>query len=119
MKGPTAPKDPEKRRPFFYIIRDKEVFGAKTPDGRGIQFIYENDGRLINSARIVGNITDEKILELLKTTRGLQKLVHSIGVSVETAQQEEPVKFVFQMYGKKDIYDHIFYSTEERCFARN
>ena len=75
MKGPTAPKDPEKRRPFFYIIRDKEVFGAKTPDGRGIQFIYENDGRLINSARIVGNITDEKILELLKTTRGLQKLV--------------------------------------------
>ena len=30
MKGPTAPKDPEKRRPFFYIIRDKEVFGAKT-----------------------------------------------------------------------------------------
>ena len=104
MKGPTAPKDPEKRRPFFYIIRDKEVFGAKTPDGRGIQFIYENDGRLINSARIVGNITDEKILELLKTTRGLQKLVHSIGVSVETAQQEEPVKFVFQMYGKKDIY---------------
>ena len=61
MKGPTAPKDPEKRRPFFYIIRDKEVFGAKTPDGRGIQFIYENDGRLINSARIVGNITDEKI----------------------------------------------------------
>ena len=104
MKGPTAPKDPEKRRQFFYIIRDKEVFGAKTPDGRGIQFIYENDGRLINSARIVGNITDEKILELLKTTRGLQKLVHSIGVSVETAQQEEPVKFVFQMYGKKDIY---------------
>ena len=52
----------------------------------------------------MGNITDEKILELLKTTRGLQKLVHSIGVSVETAQQEEPVKFVFQMYGKKDIY---------------
>ena len=34
MKGPTAPKDPEKRRQFFYIIRDKEVFGAKTPDGR-------------------------------------------------------------------------------------
>lgn len=29
MKGPTAPKDPEKRRQFFYIIRDKEVFGAK------------------------------------------------------------------------------------------
>ena len=113
MKGPTAPKDPEKRRPFFYIIRDKEVFGAKTPDGRGIQFIYENDGRLINSARIVGNITDEKILELLKTTRGLQKLVHSIGVSVETAQQEEPVSLFSRCMGKK------IFMAEERCFARN
>lgn len=104
MKGPTAPKDPEKRRPFFYIIRDKEVFGAKTPDGRGIQFIYENDGRLLSSARIVGNITDESMIELLKTTAGFQKLVHSIGISVETAQQDEKVKFIFQMYGKKDIY---------------
>ena len=25
MKGPTAPKDPEKRRPFFYIIRGKNA----------------------------------------------------------------------------------------------
>lgn len=104
MRGPTAPKDPEKRRPFFYIMRDKEVFGAKTPDGRGIQFIYENDGRLLSSARIVGNITDESMIELLKTTAGFQKLVHSIGISVETAQQDEKVKFIFQMYGKKDIY---------------
>ena len=61
----------------------------------------------------MGNITDEKILELLKTTRGLQKLVHSIGVSVETAQQEEPVKFVSRCMGKK------IFMAEERCFARN
>ena len=44
----TAPKDPEKPRAYFYIMRGKEVFGAKQPDGRGIQFIYENDGRLIS-----------------------------------------------------------------------
>ena len=29
MKGPAAPKDPEKKKPYFYIIREKEIFGAK------------------------------------------------------------------------------------------
>ena len=56
MNGPAAPKDPEKKRPYFYILKDKEIFGAKQPDGSAIHFIYESDGRLINSAQIVGNI---------------------------------------------------------------
>ena len=55
MNGPAAPKDPEKKRPYFYILKDKEIFGAKQPDGSAIHFIYESDGRLINSAQIVGN----------------------------------------------------------------
>ena len=59
MNGPAAPKDPEKKRPYFYIMKDKEIFGAKQEDGSAIHFIYESDGRLINSAQIVGNITDE------------------------------------------------------------
>lgn len=29
MNGPAAPKDPEKKRPYFYIMKDKEIFGAK------------------------------------------------------------------------------------------
>lgn len=102
--APTAPKDPEKLRPFFYIMRGKEIFGARQPNGKGVQFIYENDGRLINSAQIVGNITDADILELLKTTAGFRKLVHSIGVSVETDNIEEEITFIFQMYGKVDVY---------------
>ena len=57
MNGPAAPKDPEKKRPYFYIMKDKEIFGAKQEDGSAIHFIYESDGRLINSAQIVGNIT--------------------------------------------------------------
>ncbi|MDK2807691.1 MAG: hypothetical protein PWP24_424 [Clostridiales bacterium] len=104
MTGPKAPKDPEKMCPFFYIMREKEVFGAKQPDGTGIQFIYENDGRLINSAQITGNITDQPMLDLLKTTEGLNKLVHSIGVSVECDNPEDKVMFIFQMYGKQDVY---------------
>ena len=29
MNGPVAPKDPQKKRPYFYIMKDKEIFGAK------------------------------------------------------------------------------------------
>lgn len=104
MRGPAAPKDPEKARPYFYILKDKDIFGAKQDDGTGIQFLYESDGRLISSAQIVGNITDEAMLKMLETVDGFAKLVHSIGVSVETDHPKDVVQFVFQMYGKKDLY---------------
>ena len=104
MTGPAAPKDPEKARPYFYILKDKDIFGDRQKDGTGIQFIYESDGRLISSAQITGNITDQTELKLLETVEGFGKLVHSIGVSVETDDPEENATFVFQMYGKKDLY---------------
>ena len=101
VRGPKAPKDPIKKKPFFFIMQGKDIFGAPQPDGRGIQFIYEDSGRLINAAKIAGNITDDYMLELLKTTEGLKKMVHSIGVSVSGRLKDEKVKFVFQMYPKK------------------
>lgn len=104
MTGSAAPKDPEKARPFFYILKDKDIFGERQKDGTGIQFIYESDGRLINSAQITGNVTDKEELTLLETVEGFGRLVHSIGVSVETDRPEETAEFVFQMYGKKDLY---------------
>lgn len=112
MNGPAAPKDPEKKRPYFYILKDKEIFGAKQPDGSAIHFIYESDGRLINSAQIVGNITDGEELRLLESVEGFGKLVHSIGVSVETDNPKEEVEFIFQMYGRKDLYGG---GTNLRC----
>ena len=51
---------------------EKEIFGTEQPDKRGGHFLYENDGRLINSAQISGNITDERILEALKTAEGFR-----------------------------------------------
>lgn len=104
MNGPAAPKDPEQRRPYFYIMKDKDIFGSTQEDGRGIQFLYQSDGRLISSAKIIGNIEDEDMLKLLETVDGFRKLVHSIGVSVETENPKEQAEFIFQMYGKKDIY---------------
>ena len=91
MNGPKAPKDPEQRRPYFYIMKDKEIFGSLQEDGRGIQYLHQSDGRLINSAQIVGNIEDENILKLMETVDGFKKLVHSIGVSVETENPKENV----------------------------
>lgn len=99
---PIAPKDPREKRPGFYIMRGKEIAGSPQPDGRGIQFLYQDDGRMVSSARIVGNITDEEILELLKTVEGFRKLVYSIGVSVEAEGNSDTIDFVFQMYGRTD-----------------
>lgn len=94
-------KESGEEKTIFYIMKDKEIFGAKQEDGSAIHFIYESDGRLINSAQIVGNITDENMLRLLETVEGFGKLVHSIGVSVETDNPKEEMEFIFQMYGKK------------------
>ncbi len=99
-KGPVAPKDPTKKRPYFYIMQDKQIFAAPQPDGRGIQFIFEDMGRLPDSAKLQGNVTDEEILNLLPTAEGFRKLVHSIGVCVTEESGKEEVNFVLQMYGQ-------------------
>lgn len=104
MQGPAAPKDPEKKRDSFYIMKEKDIFGTKTDDGRGIQYLYQDCERLVNSAQITGGVTDESQLALLRSVDGLKKLVHSIGISVETKNPKEKVIVVFQMYGKHDIY---------------
>ena len=70
------------------------------PDGSGVQFIYLNDGRMISSAKIVGNIADDAMLDLLSTAEGFRKLVHSIGVSVEMDSADKKTVFELQMYGK-------------------
>ena len=32
MNGPAAPKDPEKKRPYFYILKDKESINTSKLD---------------------------------------------------------------------------------------
>lgn len=103
-KAPKAPKDPVKKRAGFYVMRNKQISGLVQPNGKGVQFIYLNDGRLLSSARIVGNITDEKMLDMLATAEGFKQLVHSIGISVEMEDSGKKADFEFQMYGKSDMY---------------
>lgn len=51
-------------------MRGRKIMGSPQPDGRGIQFLYRSDGRMISSARITGNIEDENILQLLDAPAG-------------------------------------------------
>ncbi len=104
-RGPVAPKDPTAKRPGYYVMKDKEICANPQPDGRGIQFIFEDNGRLPAAARLAGNLEDEKMSAELLTVEGLRKQVHSIGVSVRKPGEPVKVKFVFQMYGHKDIYN--------------
>lgn len=104
MAGPVAPLNPEKKRKSFFIMRDKQVAGSPQADGSGMQTIFLDNARLVSFAKLTGNITDEGILELVRTAEGFRKLVYSIGVSVETEHPKEEVGFVLQMYGKSDPY---------------
>ena len=106
------------KRKGFYILRNTQIAASVQPDGRGTQFIYLSDGRIESSAKITGNITDEEMLALLKTAEGLRKLVHSIGVTVETDSGEEQVNFAFQIYGKTFIsYVQFSYAYHAHCLC--
>lgn len=104
MAGPKAPRDPEKKRQGFYIMKNKLISGSAQEDGTGVQYIYLDSGRLLSGAQIAGNVADEEMLRMLETTAGFRRLVHSIGVSVEMGSLDKRVSFVFQMYGKSDKY---------------
>ena len=97
-RGPVAPKDPTKKRPFFYIMKNKEIFGAPQPDGSFTHYLYMDMGRLIDAAKLSGNVTDEAMIENLKTRTGLQKMIHSMGVSVSSEDADRSVKFIAEMY---------------------
>ena len=101
--GPIAPKDPVKQREFFYIMLDKQISSAPAQGGRGVCIIYENDERLVTSAKIVGNVSDDSMLNMLRTASGLKELVYGIGVSVVSTDVTE-CDFVLQIYGKTDAY---------------
>lgn len=101
---PKAPKDPEKKRKNFYIMRNKQVAGSPQADGSGTQVIFLNDERLVSFARIAGGVSDEGLLDLLRTAEGFRKLVYAMGIVVETEEPGEMTSFVLQMYGKTDPY---------------
>ena len=98
MRGPAAPKDPTARRPYFYILQNKDIFGAPQPDGKFVHFLYMDFGRLPDAARLTGNVTDQKMLDDIATIEGLKRIVGAFGVSISSGQSAKKVKFIAEMY---------------------
>lgn len=103
--GPAAPKDPIARRSSFYLFYETMIEGKPHPRGGASHELYL-EGRIVDQARNAGNITDEAILELLKTCDGFRKLVHSIGIVVKTQDPDVTnVTFTLQNWGKTQKFD--------------
>ncbi|WP_054740266.1 SGNH/GDSL hydrolase family protein [Cellulosilyticum ruminicola] len=104
QRGPVAPKDPTEKQKGFYILLDTIVEALERKGQSPAQDIYLDCGRLMNNAKIVGDIKDQEILDLLDKTNDFRKLVKKIGVTV-SSNETEKVNFVFHSYGKVDRYN--------------
>ncbi len=102
--GPKAPKDPTKKRPSIFLLYDKTIEAYGKPEGGSMSPLFLDNGRLANYAKTIGKIEDEAMLEMLKSSEGFRKLVHSVGVSVTCENKEQEAEFVLHMYGKTDMY---------------
>jgi len=95
----TAPRDPQDKRGGFYVLLDQRVGGIPQPDGIGHHPIFLDNTRLTTLAEMVGNITDEKILENLTSAEGFRRLVHSIGLSAQAENPNLETGFTRIFYG--------------------
>ncbi|WP_438432822.1 SGNH/GDSL hydrolase family protein [Gorillibacterium sp. sgz500922] len=102
--GPVAPKDPVAKRSSFCLLYEATIQGSPRPNGVNSHEIYL-EGRIVDQARNAGGVTDEAILERLKSCSGFRELVHSIGVGVKAQDPEvSTVSFTLQANGKTDKY---------------
>lgn len=106
QEGPKAPKNPIEKRNGFYVMLDTAIEATPRNQGKPSQEIYLEGEQLRNKARLTGCVTDEEILELLKNCSGFHKLVHSIGISVNSKNDRNgKINFVLQNWGKQNKYE--------------
>jgi lysophospholipase L1-like esterase len=93
---------------MLYVMRSKEMVGSNHVQDKWIQYIFLDDGRLPGFAEIVAGVTDPTLLELLTTGSGFRSLVAEVSVTLRPVPDapipEGPIRFVLQMYGRKDRY---------------
>ena len=105
ISGPVAPRDPVEKRRCIYLMVDSDIEASSRGEGKPSEEIYL-EGRIRNAAEFIGGVTDKQILDLLESCEGFHKLVHSIGVSVQAADDSiEEVNFVLQNWGKTNKYE--------------
>ncbi|MDH6370237.1 hypothetical protein M2444_002017 [Paenibacillus sp. PastF-3] len=106
IEGPKAPKDPADRRNGFFVLYEAAIEATARAEGKPSQEVYLEGSYLIDKTKFIGGVTDAAILELLGSSTGFRKLVHSIGISVRRANaQEDPVIFLLQHWGKTSKYE--------------
>lgn len=104
--GPAAPRDPVTKRSGLYILYESIMEATIRPKGMFSAEINLEGEQLADKARITANVTDEVILELLKSSSGLRRLVHSIGVCVHVQDKEASnVTFTLQNWRNSNKYD--------------
>ncbi|OWA37313.1 acyl-CoA thioesterase [Saccharibacillus sp. O16] len=105
-QAPHAPRDPVERRSFCYVLFDVQAEATVRPTGQPSQEIYLDNGRLAENVRWTSGVEDEAILQLLGTCEGFRQLVHSMGVTVESADPSvRSVTFLLQHWGKQSRYE--------------
>ncbi len=104
--GPKAPRDPVKKRSCLYVMMDTAIEASARKDSKPSQEFYLDQKRIIDKVKLASGFTDESIVNLLGDCQGFQKLVHSIGVTIQSdSDPEGTVDFVFQNWGRVNIYE--------------
>ena len=100
-RGPVAPKDPTKKRPFFYIMKDKEIFGAPQPDEVDVDFASTAYREMIGKSLIqVGN--PDRLRKVLdKAAAGEDVTLSFIGGSITQGAGAIPIN--------ENCYARVFY----------
>ncbi|WP_339222890.1 SGNH/GDSL hydrolase family protein [Paenibacillus sp. FSL H8-0332] len=105
QEGPAAPQDPVERRDGFFVMFETAIEATARAEGKPSQEVYLEGNYLIDKAKYIGGVTDEQMLGMLRDWTGFRKLVHSIGVSVKTAEEGAAVTFLMQNWGRTSKYE--------------
>ena len=106
MKGPVAPRDPEKKRPKVYFILEDQIVTSH-PHENGFREIIYLEGRVKNKISLICPEIDGAFSERLQNSSEFRKIVHSIGVILEPAEEGHrglPVTVRLEHYGKTSKY---------------
>ncbi|SEM57078.1 GDSL-like Lipase/Acylhydrolase family protein [Paenibacillus sp. cl141a] len=105
-EGPAAPRDPVVKRRGLYILYETIIEATIRPDGKYTQEMYLDGSQLVDKARFNGGVTDEAMLELLRSSSGLRRLVDRIGISVRAHEPGiSTVQFTYWNWGKTNPYE--------------
>ncbi len=106
MRGPVAPKDPTKKRAKIYFMLEDNVTTAHDVNGRAAEVIYL-ENRISGNVRLICPELSEDLTRRLQDSHEFFKIVHSIGIIMETEIPEDKEKEVtcqLLHYAKHDRY---------------